>query len=575
MKTWFGHLKIKVLSFGIVMSILPLSFFGWYGVNAARQAQVEIVQTQNQAAARTVAEELGQFINNLHTPLQLLAGTYGAGLTRLEPSERERVLYILLRDVPYLEEVALTDAGTHSLTRVSRREVTTGAGPINYDPAPDLSSVKLDVDGRPLIEVGVSLPDKAGALVARATLRGVFANIATVRGSGELRVHVVDGSGRLIGDSDFSLVLAGNTWQPPGPDQPIYQSITGDQVIGVSTPVPGTSWRVVAEVSVTTAMAPVRRLGWEFGGGALVLMAGIIALSVVFGLQLTTPLERLEAGARRIGTGDFSTKVPEGGRDELGRLITAFNGMAERLAVARQAEKLAAVGQLAAGIAHEINNPLAVISAYGEDLADRLGEEGAAKLNQEGVLTCYLAELQHQVLRCKAITRNLLDFARQGSANPEPVDVADVARQTAALTGPRARRAGVALQVEAQPDLPPVRATRDQLQQVFLNLISNALDAIEGQGEIRIDIAGADGSVRTTVTDTGSGMDKATLVRALEPFFTTKPVGRGTGLGLSTCYGIITGLGGKMEITSAPGQGTTISFTLPPWEESACASTHS
>jgi len=115
--------------------------------------------------------------------------------------------------------------------------------------------------------------------------------------------------------------------------------------------------------------------------------------------------------------------------------------------------------------------------------------------------------------------------------------------------------------------MPAVRATRDQLQQVFLNLISNALDAMEEMpGEIVVTALPGPGVVRLTVADNGPGMDPATLERAMEPFFTTKPPGRGTGLGLSTCYGIITGLGGRMHLDSKPGAGTTVAFELPSWE---------
>lgn len=698
----WGRLKLKVLAFGIVMSVLPLALFGWYGLVAARSAQVEIVQTENRAAARMVAEDLARFSAELTTPVALLARVVGAGLPQADPAERERLLHALLRDVPHLEEVAVVDRNGQELSRVSRRELTTGADlpshagtPLWRDLAhgrPTLGAVTLDSDGRPLMQVGVPLTDGGGAIIGRASLRSLVANIAAVRGSGSVRLHVLDESGRVIGDSDFSLVLAGSHAQLPPGDTVPYRSVTGEQALGASATVPGLPWQVVGETTLDRAMGPVVRLGLEFVGGALVLMALVIALSVVFGLQLTEPLERLEAGARRVGAGDLAHRVPEGGRDELGRLVTAFNAMTERIeaqssalqaerdrldtvvsaigaglvlvdasgtiqwanqtlrqwfpgplvgracrevlawnaadgrpgghpegaerqimvggrprlirqtayalgvahpgahpgapepvrlevledvterrameAMVRQSEKLAAVGQLAAGVAHEINNPLAVISAYAEDLGDRLREEGAAALDGDGTLGGYLEQLQVQVQRCKGITTNLLDFARSGATALEPVDPVAVARQTMQLVSPRARRSGVSLRVAPEGDVPPVRATRDQLQQVFLNLIANALDAVEamaGTPEIVVTAAAGPGIVRLSVADNGPGMDPATLERAMEPFFTTKPPGRGTGLGLSTCYGIITGLGGRMHLDSKPGAGTAVAFELPAW----------
>jgi two-component system NtrC family sensor kinase len=210
-----------------------------------------------------------------------------------------------------------------------------------------------------------------------------------------------------------------------------------------------------------------------------------------------------------------------------------------------------------------------VIQAYAQDLAERLQEEGATALEAQGDLAAYLQQLQVQVQRCKGITTNLLDFARRGPTEPEPVDAGMVARATAALVGARARKASVTVQVDLPAGMPPVRAPRDQLQQIFLNLVTNALDATEEAGGGTITITGGvdGGFVRLGVTDTGAGMDQATLARAMEPFFTTKPPGRGTGLGLSTCYGIVTGLGGQMAIASEPGKGTTVTFTLPVWGE--------
>ncbi len=695
---WWDHLRLKVLAFGIAMSVLPLAIFGWYGLEVARSAQVEIVQAQNQAAAQTVAEELAQFVRQITTQLALLARVEGSGLVTQPTGEQERILYTVLRDIPYLEELSLFDRSGVEILRASRREVTAGQIPRSLGDSEfwaalrrgerPLGEATIDVDGRPLFFVGVPMPDGAGALVARPTLRGLVDNIATVQAGGAIRIHVIDGSGRLIGDTDFSRVLAGHHPDLPTRDDLPYRSLTGEEAFGHLADVPGVPWRVLAETTVSDAMGPVQQLAVQFALGALFLMAVIVGLSIIFGLQLTVPLERLEAGARRVGEGDLSTRVPEGGRDELGRLVHAFNAMTDRLEaqagkmraerdrldtvvssigaglalidpegrilwvnqqlagwfpgdltgtycwdslgrtdcpgrltacttaegversvsiggrqrlvryhtyvlegagpgeparlevledvterrameqMVLQSEKLAAVGQLAAGVAHEINNPLAVISAYAEDLSDRLQDEGAASLEAGGELTGYLQQLQFQVRRCKGITTNLLDFARRGPAIPEPVDLCQVARATASLVAPRARKAGIAITVQ-EAEVPQVRASRDQLQQVFLNLITNAVDAMEEHGGTTIDVTAEviDDRIRVVVRDDGPGMDAETRERAMEPFFTTKPPGKGTGLGLAMCYGIITGLGGRLWLASAPGRGTSVIFELPAWGE--------
>ncbi|HYF78288.1 MAG TPA: hypothetical protein VD973_14190, partial [Symbiobacteriaceae bacterium] len=218
MKPWRAQLKLKVLAFGIVMSILPLAVFGWYSMTEARAAQLEVAQAQNQAGARIVAEELNQFVRQLLTHMELLTRTADGDLTGTDRPAQERVLYALLRDAPYLEDVSLVARDGRELLRVTRREVTAAGAPATFAGSPlwqemllghaAVGPVALDGDGRPLVQVGVPMP-AGGGLIGRATLRGLMTNIAAVRGAGDLRIHVLDSSGRLIADSDFSLVLAG------------------------------------------------------------------------------------------------------------------------------------------------------------------------------------------------------------------------------------------------------------------------------------------------------------------------------------------------------------------------------
>ena len=172
MTRWFGHLRLKVLAFGIAMSVLPVSIYGWYGLAAARGAQVEVVQAQNQAAAQTVAEELARFVERITTRLQLLARLEGDRLVEAPAAEQERVLYTLLRDTPYLEEVSLVDADGVEVARASRREVVAGQPAAQHGGEPywpdlrrgesTVGPVTFDPQGRPLFTVGVPLPGGAG-----------------------------------------------------------------------------------------------------------------------------------------------------------------------------------------------------------------------------------------------------------------------------------------------------------------------------------------------------------------------------------------------------------------------------
>jgi two-component system NtrC family sensor kinase len=230
-------------------------------------------------------------------------------------------------------------------------------------------------------------------------------------------------------------------------------------------------------------------------------------------------------------------------------------------AVAR-AEKLAAVGRLAAGVVHEINNPLATISACAEALEGRMqdGEfAGSAGLED---LREYLGLIRSEAFRCKTITNGLLDFSRTRTSEHMTVDLGDVIESAARLLSHQ-KRMGVDLRIEVADGLFPVSGDAGQLQQAIIALATNALDAMPENGVLTIASRNQEDCVVVEVTDTGVGIPTDNLPKIFEPFFTTKEVGRGTGLGLAVCYGILTEHGGTLNVQSVVGFGTTFTITLP------------
>lgn len=229
-----------------------------------------------------------------------------------------------------------------------------------------------------------------------------------------------------------------------------------------------------------------------------------------------------------------------------------------------QAEKHAAIGRLAAGLAHEIGTPLNIISGRAELMLEEVG--GDHPRARQAVKT-----IAGQIERISSLVRQLLDFAREHAPVQEVVDLEAVARDVADLMQPTLLKHGISLAVEWEAGLPRVRANGHQLQQVLLNLLLNSQDAIQwdpdrdrkGRGEIRILGEWADrGWVRVRVRDNGQGILPSHLHKVCDPFFTTKPVGTGTGLGLAVVYGIVTEHGGSLDIQSRWGEETTVSFTL-------------
>lgn len=232
--------------------------------------------------------------------------------------------------------------------------------------------------------------------------------------------------------------------------------------------------------------------------------------------------------------------------------------------------KLASIGELAAGIAHEINNPVAIMVEEAGWIGDLLEEEEFREGKNLEEFHRALKQIRTQGARCKEITHKLLSFARKTDSRAMDVKVNGLLEEVAYLSSQRARYSNVTLNTDLHEDIPSLRLSPSEMQQVFLNLINNALDAMEKKGgtltlRTRLEEGTEErpGRVVVEFEDTGPGIPKANLQRIFDPFFTTKPVGKGTGLGLSICYGIVKKLGGEIEVQSGAGQGATFRILLP------------
>ena len=284
-------------------------------------------------------------------------------------------------------------------------------------------------------------------------------------------------------------------------------------------------------------------------------------------LELLLPAPDLTAGddpvGRRRDGSEFPVEVgvrATGGGDGVAaiRLVTDITGRRELERQLRQTQKLEAVGRLAGGVAHDFNNVLQVVIGRPDELARRARSDDDRS---------DLADIGAAAERAAALTRQLLAFSRRQALAPVDLDLNEVVRELERMLG-RLIGDDVLLRVELAPTPLHVRADRSQLEQVVLNLVVNARDAMPRGGTIVVSTApfddGAGGRwVRLEVSDTGCGMDEATAARAFEPFFTTKGDDRGTGLGLATVHGIATQSGGRVRLRTAPGRGATISIELP------------
>jgi signal transduction histidine kinase len=310
----------------------------------------------------------------------------------------------------------------------------------------------------------------------------------------------------------------------------------------------GEAWRRYLVFSVISALVP-----------NLLLVLLIVR-------SISRPLERITLAAVRVTKGAYGTEVDlRKSNDEIGLLADSFNEMSRKMAddieqlqklneQLTRTEKLAAMGTLAAGIAHEVNNPLASISSLIQMMQTRPNLDAETKEKLKLIST--------QIARITQVTRDMMDFARVRPAARAAIDVNQVLETSLRLASFDKAFQRLELRKSFDEDLPEIFADADQLQQVFLNLLLNARDAMPDGGEIFLKTQRANGEVHIEIADTGAGIDAENLKKVFDPFFSTKPTGKGTGLGLAVCYGIVTAHGGRIEVASN-GKGTSFIVALP------------
>ncbi|MBI2817327.1 MAG: HAMP domain-containing protein [Acidobacteria bacterium] len=298
------------------------------------------------------------------------------------------------------------------------------------------------------------------------------------------------------------------------------------------------------------------------GGAVAICGVTLVMLAVLF----QRPLEELHQKIAQLRDGDLNVTASFAGRnDEIGDLGRNFNEMVRQLRESREklheahrtqmsrAEHLATLGELAAGLAHEIRNPLAGIAGVIEVIGRDLPENSPAREVWK--------EVQQEMRHIQRILNDLLDYARPRLPDIRPADLNTTAEHAVKLARQQVLSRPIEIDLITAPDLPPVEHDSGQMQQVLLNLLLNAIQAIESSGRIDLQLQSRDNCAVVTVTDTGRGIDPGQLPNIFRPFFTTK--GKGTGLGLSLAQRIVQAHNGRIEVASTRGTGTRFSVWLP------------
>lgn len=578
---WWNRIKVRVLVYGIIMSIVPLLFLGYLYVRAAEKDLLASIQRRNTELVNHVALDIEQLISGIEEKIALASNVYGVKLLQEGRENQEKFLFTLMRDIPSAEDLCLFDARGQEVARVSRREVLNpqklSQFPTTLVGTRGVEKSYLASDGRTMVSLVIPFYDLItqqiiGGFSIQVNLRPIMEATFAGNRSTEGEIFVVSREGKLIGHEDFSHVLRQTPVvsslavreflegrEAPGELPLRYKSFSGKEVLGVYAPIKKVGWGAVAEIPVDQAYKPISSLSFKLFLITLAVAILVVTVSIHFALRFTRPIEALEQGAKQVAKGELDIILPKTADDEIGRLVETFNGMTKQLRLKRemeafliQTEKMAALGLMSAGVAHEINNPLATVSAYAEDLLERISEEDINELYRSGELAEYLQVICKQTQRGKKITGSLLTFARQPKGNITHINFNEIIEDTLALVNYRIKHQGVEVIKELDVDLPEVEGDLSLIQQVLLNVIGNSLDAMETEGgQLKLITEKNQDNLLIKIIDTGSGIAKEDQEKVFLPFYTTKPIGKGTGLGLSIC------------ISSESGNGTTLTIILP------------
>jgi two-component system, NtrC family, sensor kinase len=534
-----------------VIAVAPMIITGVLNLHQFRSAYRTRVHDHLREIVQRHAETIDAFVNDRLSDIRVIAREHPRG--RLEDPEFLRQLLNVLREEYHgaFVDLGLVDAEGIQVAY---------AGPFNllmadYSSSPwfeqartrehYVSDVFAGLRGTPHFIVAAARSQDGERYLVKATIDFEAFNelVGNIRIGTTGFAFIFNAHGEFQTKPRFEVAL----------DQPPYSEflageisrdrvsiVEGEDILGRKTvvvlaPVRPSRWFLGYQQQQRDAFEDQRRL--ELVALAVFMLAAVSAVIVSYILASQVAQRLAEADRKQT---IMSDKVIETGR-------------------------LASIGELAAGIAHEINNPVAIMVEEAGWIEDLLGDENFTSGESAGEIALAVQQIKTQGERCKAITHKLLSFARKTDPTVRPLRINDLVDEVAGLMGQKTRYANVNIEKFLTPDLPPVYASPSELQQVLLNLVNNAVDAIGHKGGTVSVITDLDeaGRVVLRVSDTGDGIPEAILERIFDPFFTTKPVGQGTGLGLSICYGIVDKLGGHLTVESEVGVGTIFSVHLP------------
>ncbi len=606
-KQFLTSIKSKLIFIMICMSIVPLIFLGLYNLKVLKN-EVEIsVHREHELTASRISQTVVQMVRTIQELLESVSIANPNILDHSNNAQREEITYKMLKKHPQLEEISMVSPYGKELVKISKRYAISPKELKDISASDKFRSLKfkdiyigkpeIDLDNQIVFELGIPIGGNGekfnGAIFAKISLRQIMKEITATKIQDGSYIILIDELGTLIGHSDYSQVMRRqdvsqskgvanilkdkfnkeNTLKLKEFQAITYESYTGEDVLGVYGLIPIVGWGVVVEQPLDDAYANIRIVLKR----NVVALLGILLIIIILGTFLIfifiKPVNELAKGVASVRSGNLDYRIPKHNNDEIGLVIEAFNDMTEEIKKRREkeslvmlAEKRAAIGTLAAGVAHEINNPMNNLGFYAADLLERLETEDINSLYDNNIIQNYLEIIKEQIDRCSSITQSLLKFSRESKIDIRLVDILKIIEDTLKLLDHRIKKQNVNININAYNAIPMVLADESQMQQMLLNIITNAVDSMENNGTLTINVeeqVDVEDFLAITISDTGHGISEKDKARIFDPFYTTKPLGKGTGLGLSISQAIVERMRGNIKIFSEENVGTKVLIRLP------------
>lgn len=580
-------IRVKVLLTVLLLIMVVMSLNTSTMASLFRKDKTAYIRDLTAVMAIHLAEESEALLRGYVANMRAYGDVIYDG--NLDSETKQNVIQNLFRNYQDIVVIAarrgeadlITAFDTNALTRldVSRSALLAYR---DENPLPDRLTRKIDVtmehikEGVSLVRLVIEVPatETRESYTLAASIHPAKLLYAGRRSRG-FRAAILDGQGRAIFEEQSQAGTVAPAWlselqsNSAATIGSAFEFVEdGVPMIGASAPFADGALLATIRIPSSVVYFTARELLSNLMIAALVLFALAAAASLVFARRLSKPLEHLTRMAQKVGQGKFDVNVDVNSRDEIGTLSRSFNRMTGELrerevklaganAALIQSEKLAAFGQIGAGIAHEVKNPLAGILGYAQ-LALR-------KLDEDSPLRNNLSIIEKETRRCTDIISNLLQFARQEKAEVRPTQINAVVDAALRIVDHQLGVNNVKITKELATDLPVINANANQLQQAIMNFAINAQQAMgENGGNLLLRTRlWANSAVIVEIEDDGPGIPEDIRAKIFEPFFTTKPAGQGTGLGLSVTYGIVKDHGGDIRIENVKGGGTRFLVSLP------------